>query len=379
MGFPLTEEQMLIQSMAREFAINELEPIASKIDLEGIFPEKSMDRLAELDLTGIPYSAEYGGGGADYLSYALVIEELSRSCASTAIILACHTLSAYPIVAYGTPEQKVKFLPILNGYKTLGGFALTEPGAGSDASAMMTTAVLDGDHYVLNGSKTFITNGDRAGLMIVMAKTDPQAPGTRGISAFIVEKEVSPFQVGKHEDKMGIRGSHTTDILFQNCRVPKENLLGQLGKGFNIAMEALDGGRIAVGAQAVGIAQACLDESVRYAKERKQFGKPLAANQAIQWMIADMASDVMAARLLVHNAAALKDAGKPCGLEASCAKVFAAETAMKHSIKAVQIQGGYGYMRGNKVERLMRDAKITEIYEGASEVQRMVISRMVLG
>jgi len=377
MGFELTEEQMLIQKVAQNFAIAEVEPIASETDLKGIYPEAIVKRLGELELMSIPYPEEYGGGGADYLSYALVIEALARSCASTAVIVLTHHIMQYPIVKYGTPDQKTKFLPRLTSGKEMGGFALTEPSAGSDAGNMQTTAVLDGDHYVLNGNKCFITNGAVANLMVVFAKTE-QGIGTKGVSAFIVDKSVSPWEVGKHEDKMGVRGSYTTDIIFKNCRVPKENLLGKLGKGFSYAMDALDGGRIAVGAQCVGILQACLDESVAYAKERKQFGKPLAANQAIQWMIADMQKDVIAARLLVLNAAALRDAGKPCSLEAASAKLFASEAAMKHSVKAIQIHGGYGYMRGMKVERLMRDAKITELYEGSSEVQRMVLSRLAL-
>ncbi|MBP2641967.1 MAG: acyl-CoA dehydrogenase [Firmicutes bacterium] len=378
MGFELTEEQVLIQKMAQDFALAEVEPIASETDLKGIFPEASWKRLAELELLSIPYPTEYGGGGAGYLSYALVIEALARSCASTAVILACHSLAQYPIVAYGTPEQKAKYLPLFAAGKTGPGiFALTEPGSGTDAGGMQTTAVLDGDHYVLNGNKCFITNGDMGTVGVVMAKTE-QGIGTKGISAFIVDKNVSPWEVGKHEDKMGVRGSHTTDMIFKNCRVPKENLIWKHGKGFNIAMEALDGGRIGVAAQALGILQACLDESVAYAKERKQFGRPIADNQAIQWMIADMAKDLIAARLLVYNAASLKDDGKPCSMEASAAKVFCAEAAMRHSIKAIQIHGGYGYMRGMKVERLMRDAKITEIYEGSSEVQRMVLSRLAL-
>jgi butyryl-CoA dehydrogenase len=377
MGFELTEEQKLIQSMAREFATNEVAPLAEEIDREGIFPASLMDRLAELELTGIPTPAEYGGGGADYVSYALVIEEIAKVCPSTAVILAVHTLAQGPILQFGTPEQKAKYLPMLAQYKKLGGFALTEAGAGSDAGALTTTAVLDGDYYVLNGTKTFITNGDGAGVMIVMAKTGP-GEGTKGISAFIVEKSESPYVIGKHENKMGVRGSQTTELIFKDCRVPKENLLGKIGEGFKIAMATLDGGRIGIGAQAVGIAQACLDESVSYAKERKQFGRPIAANQAIQWMIANMAKDILAARLMVHNAAALKDSGKPVTLEAASAKLFAAETAMNHSIKALQIHGGYGYIRGAKVERFMRDAKITEIYEGTSEVQRIVISGITL-
>ncbi len=377
MAFELSEEQELIRAAARELAIAELEPIASKTDLEGIFPAEIMKKLADLGMTGIQHPVEYGGAGADYMSYAVVIEEISRSCASTGVILACHLLCGVPIYMFGTPEQKAKFLPMITEYKALGGFALTEAGAGSDAGALTTEAKLDGDAYVINGNKTFITNGEECGLMIVMAKTT-QGIGTKGISAFVVEKAVSPWTVGKHEDKMGMRGSSTTEIHFKDCRVPKENLIGKEGEGFKVAMATLDGGRIGIGAQALGIAQACLDESVRHAKERKQFGKPLAANQAIQWMITDMQIDILAARQLIYTAASLKDAGKAFSLEAAACKVFAAETAMKHSVKAIQIQGGYGYMRGAKVERLMRDAKVTEIYEGTSEVQRMVISGIVL-
>lgn len=373
----LSEEQELIRSLVREFAAKEVAPIAEKVDRDGIFPGEIMEKLAKLELTGIPCPGEYGGGDADYLSYALVVEELAKVCASTAVVFAVHTLCQAPLLQFGTPEQKGKFLPMLTGYKVLGGFALTEAGAGTDAGAVATTAVPDGDDYVINGTKTFITNGDEAGIVILMARTGP-GEGTKGISAFIVEKAVSPFAVGKHEDKMGVRGSHTTELIFKDCRVPKENLLGNIGQGFKIAMATLDGGRIGIAAQALGIAQACLDESVSYAKERRQFGRPIASNQAIQWMIADMAKDVMAARLLVYHAASLKDNGQPFSMEAAIAKLFAAETAMRHSIKAVQIHGGYGYVRGSKVERLMRDAKITEIYEGTSEVQRMVIAGMAL-
>jgi len=376
MNFELTEEQALLQAAVRDFTKSEVEPLAEKLDRDGLFPHDTMKKLAELDLTGIPYPAAYGGAGADYMSYAIVVEELAKSCASTAVVLAVHTLAGAPIYQFGTPDQKDKFLPMLTKYQVLGGFALTEPGAGTDAGALTTTATLDGDHYVINGTKTFITNGDKAGLMIVMARTGGE--GTKGISAFIVEKAVSPFEVGKHEDKMGVRGSHTTELIFKNCRVPKENLLGKVGDGFKIAMATLDGGRVGISAQALGLAEACLEESVRYSKERVQFGKPIATKQAIQWMIADMAKDVAAAKHLVYNAASLKDQQKPFSMEAAIAKLFASETAMHHAVKAVQIQGGYGYIKGSKVERIFRDAKITEIYEGTSEVQRMVISGIAL-
>lgn len=377
MNFSLSEEQALIQSLIREFALQEVDPLAARLDRDGEFPTETMHKLAQMDLTGIPYEREYGGGGADYISYALVIEELARCCASTAAVLAVHTLSAGPIMQFGTEDQKSKFLPPLTSGQVIGAFALTEANAGTDAGAVTTTAVLDGDYYVINGAKVFITNGDKAGIVILMAKTGP-GEGTRGISAFIVDKQVSPFTVGKHEDKMGIRGSHTAELIFNNCRVPKENLLGKIGEGFKIAMSTLDGGRIGIAAQAVGLAQACLDESVRYAKERRQFGRPIASNQAIQWMIADMAKDVMAARLMVYQAASLRDQGKPYSLEAAAAKLLASETAMHHATKAVQIQGGYGYVKGSKVERIFRDAKITEIYEGTSEAQRMVIAGNIL-
>jgi butyryl-CoA dehydrogenase len=377
MGFLLTDEQKLFQSIAREFARTHVEPLAAELDRDQRFPAETMKKLAELDLTGIHYPPEYGGGGADYLSFILVIEELSRACASTGVILATQHQPAMPILEFGTPEQKARFVPMLTGYQTLGAFAITEAGAGTDAAAQMTNAVLDGDYWVLNGAKKFVTNGDEAGLMIVMARTGSNEDH-RGLSLFIVEKSVSPWMVGKHEDKMGMRGCQTTEILFKNCRVPKDNLIGKMGEGFKYAMETLNAGRIAIAAQGLGVLQACLDESVRYAKERHQFGRPLAANQAIQWMIADMAKDTMAARLLVYNAAALMDQGKPFLLEAATAKLFAAEAAMHHAGKAVQIQGGYGYMKGSKVERLMRDAKIIEIYEGTVEVQRMVISGQLL-
>jgi len=377
MDFCLTEEQQLIRSMIQEFAKQEVAPIAEEIDRLGKFPEQTVKRLAELELTGMPYPRKYGGAEADYVSYAIVIEELSRACASTGVILALQTLSASPIYQFGTEMQKEKWLPLLTQCKKLGAFALTEAGAGTDAGSIKTTAVLDGDEYLLNGSKTFITTGDMAGIFIVFAVTE-QGKGTKGISAFIVESNTPGFSIGKHEDKMGMRGSHTTELFFKDCRIPRSNILGREGEGFKIAMVALDGGRISIAAQAVGIAQACLDESIRYSKERIQFGRPIAANQAIQWMIADMATDVEAARLLTYNAAYHKGQGRAVSLESAMAKVFASETAMKHAVKAIQIQGGYGYIRGAKVERLLRDAKITEIYEGTSEAQRMIISGNLL-
>ncbi|WP_406678627.1 acyl-CoA dehydrogenase [Moorella sp. ACPs] len=378
MDFKLTEEQELLRKSVREFAEQYLEPIAGELDEESRYPAEIVAKLAEMDWMGIPYPQEYGGAGADYLSYVITVEEISRSCASTGVILSAHTsLACGPIYQYGTEEQKQKYLvPLCKGEK-LGAFCLTEPGAGTDAGAGTTTAVLDGNEYVINGTKTFITNGPVADIFIVFAKTD-KTKGTRGISAFIVPKDAPGLKVGKHENKMGIRASQTSEIIFKDCRIPKENLLGEEGKGFRIAMETLDGGRIGIAAQALGIAQAALDEAIKYSKERVQFGKPICSNQAIQWMIANMATDIQAARFLTYYAAWCKDNGLPYTKEAAMAKLFAAETASRHTSKAVQIHGGYGYIKGYKVERLMRDAKITEIYEGTSEVQRMVIAGNLL-
>jgi len=378
MDFKLTEEQELLRKSVREFADQYLEPIASEIDEESRYPAEIVAKLAEMDWMGIPYPEEYGGAGADYLSYIITVEEISRSCASTGVILSAHTsLACYPIYQYGTEEQKRKYLvPLCKGEK-LGAFCLTEPGAGTDAGSVATTATLDGSEYVLNGTKTFITNGPVADTFVVFAKTD-KTMGTKGISAFIVPKDSPGLKIGKHENKMGIRASQTSEVIFKDCRIPKENLLGEENKGFRIAMGTLDGGRIGIAAQALGIAQAALDESVKYSKERVQFGKPICSNQAIQWMIADMAKDIQAARFLTYHAAWCKDNGLPYSTEAAMAKLFAAEAASFHTSKAVQIHGGYGYIKGYKVERLMRDAKITEIYEGTSEVQRMVISGSLL-
>ncbi|HEY3368860.1 MAG TPA: acyl-CoA dehydrogenase [Symbiobacteriaceae bacterium] len=376
--FTLTEQQELIRNLVREFAVSQVAPIACEIDDEARWPAETIKAMTALDLMGIPFPEQYGGSGGDYLSYIITVEELSRACASTGVILSAHiSLAGAPIYQFGTEAQKQQYLPDLAAGRKLGAFCLTEPAAGTDAASQTTVAELDGDDYVLNGGKCFITNGDHAETFIVLAMTD-KAKGTKGISAFIVEKAFAGVSVGKHERKMGIRAAHTTEVLFRNARVPKANLLGKEGDGFKIAMVTLDGGRIGIAAQALGIAQASLDESIKWAKERQQFGKPIAANQAIQFMIADMAVQVQAARHLVYHAATLKGEGKPYSKEAAMAKLFAAETAMQQSIKAVQIHGGYGYIKGTTVERLMRDAKITEIYEGTSEVQRMVISASVL-
>jgi len=378
MDFELSEEQLLIRGMVKEFAASEVAPIAAEIDRNHRFPEESIPKLAKLNLLGVPYPEEFGGAGADNVSYVLVIEELARVCASTAAIVSGHTsLGTWPIFEFGTSAQKEKYVTNLASGSMLGAFAITEPGAGTDAAAGKATAVVDGDEYVLNGSKIFITNGGYADVYIVTAMTD-LAAGTRGISAFIVEKGAPGFSVGEKEHKMGIKASSTTPLYFSDCRIPKDALLGKEGKGFKIAMAALDGGRIGIAAQALGIAQGAFDASIAYAKERVQFGKPLAALQAIQWMIADMATDIDAARLLVYRAAWMKDQGLPYGTAASMAKLFASETSTRVADRAIQIHGGYGYTESYPVERAYRDAKITELYEGTSEVQRLVIAGSLL-
>ncbi|QNB47967.1 acyl-CoA dehydrogenase [Thermanaerosceptrum fracticalcis] len=376
--YPFTEEQILIRNMAKEFAETVVAPRAAEIDKKHEFPSDIVAQMAELNLMGIPYPEEYGGAAGDYLSYIMVVEELSKACASTGIILATHTsLGIWPIYKYGTPEQKEKYIkPLATGEK-LGAFCLTEPNAGTDAASQQTVAVLDGDYYILNGSKCFITNGGYASTYIVFAMTD-KSKGVKGISAFIVEKDFPGFAVGQFEDKLGIHGSATAEIIFKDCKVPKENLLGKEGEGFKIAMTTLDGGRIGVAAQALGIAQAAYEAALKYAKERHQFGKPISANQAIQFMLADMATQIQAARHLVYHAAFLKGSDQPHTKEASMAKLHASETAMQVTIKAVQIHGGHGYTTNYPVERHLRDAKITEIYEGTSEVQRMVIASNIL-
>jgi len=374
MNFELSEEQLLIQEMVKEFAASDVAPIAAEIDRDHRFPAELLPKMAKLNLMGVPFAEELGGAGADYVSYTIVLEELARVCASTSVIVSGHTsLGTWPIFEFGTPAQKEKYLHGLTSGEKLAAFALTEPNAGTDAAAGSTTAVLDGDEYVLNGSKIFITNGGFADVYIVTAMTDP-ALGTRGISAFIVEKDAPGFSVGEREHKMGIKASSTTPLYFSDCRIPKDALLGKEGKGFKIAMATLDGGRIGIAAQALGIAQGALDASIAYAKERVQFGKPIATLQAIQWMIADMATEISAARLLVYRAAWNKDNGLSYGKEAAMAKLFASETATRVAGKAIQIHGGYGFTESYPVERAYRDAKITEIYEGTSEVQRMVIA-----
>ncbi len=379
MNFDLTEEHQLLRQTVRAFAEKEVAPGVRERDENERFDRAVMfDRVAELGLAGIVFPEEYGGAGADYISYAIAVEELSRVCASTGVTLSAHlSLGANPIFLFGTEEQKKKYLvPLAEGSK-LGAFGLTEPSAGSDAGGTKTTAVLDGDEYVLNGNKIFITNGGDAETYIVFARTDKAAQKHHGISAFIVEKGTPGFGFGRKEQKLGIRSSPTLELVFENCRIPRANLLGKENEGFKIAMKTLDGGRIGIAAQALGIAQGAFEASVRYAKERKQFGLPIANFQAVQFMLADMATQIEAARLLVYQSAYKASAGQPYGKESAMAKLVASETAMKVTTLAVQVHGGYGYTREFPVERMMRDAKITEIYEGTSEVQRIVIGTAI--
>ena len=378
MNFELNNEQSMAREMFAAFAEKEVKPLAHDIDEEERFPAETVEKMKKYGFFGIPYPKELGGQGCDVLTYIRCVEELSKGCGTPGVIVSAHTsLCADPIDKYGTKEQKEKYLVPLASGKKIGAFGLTEPGAGTDASGQQTKAVLDGDHYVLNGSKIFITNGGVADIYVVFAMTD-KSKGVKGISAFIVEKEFPGFSIGKKEKKMGIRGSATTELVFENCIVPKENLLGQEGKGFSVAMTTLDGGRIGIAAQALGIAEGALDETIKYVKERKQFGRSIAAFQNTQFRIADMKTKIDAAQLLVYRAAMLKQAGAKFSTEAAMAKLFAAETAMAVTTECVQLFGGYGYTREYPVERMMRDAKITEIYEGTSEVQRMVISNALL-
>lgn len=378
MDFSLSKEHLLAQKLYRSFAEKEVKPLAQEVDEEERFPVETVKKMAQYGMMGIYIPKEYGGQGADVLSYIMCVEELSKVCATTGVIVSAHTsLCCAPILENGTEEQKQKYLiPLAKGEK-LGAFGLTEPGAGTDASMQQTKAVLEGDHYVLNGSKIFITNAGFADVFIILAMTD-KAAGTRGISAFIVEKDFPGFSVGQHEKKMGIRGSSTCELIMENCIVPKENLLGKVGKGFGIAMKTLDGGRIGIAAQALGIGEGAVEETVKYTKERKQFGRKISQFQNTQFQLADMHARMEAAKLLVYNAAWKKDNGVPYTVDAATAKLMASEAAMAVTTKAVQLFGGYGYTRDYPVERMMRDAKITEIYEGTSEVQRMVISAALL-
>ena len=374
MNLELTMEQKMIQKMVREFTENEVKPIAAETDRTAQYPADTIDQLFRYGVMGMCVPKEYGGAGADVLSAALAVEELSKYCASTGDIVATHNgLCCDPILANGTEEQKKKYLPMLTTGRHVGAFALTEPNAGSDASKGQTVARLEGDHYVLNGSKIFITNGYVADIFVVFAMTD-KSKGNHGISAFIVEKDFPGFSVGKHEVKMGLHGSPTAEIVFQDCIVPKENLLGQEGKGFKIAMQTLDGGRIGIAAQALGIAEGAMNEAIDYTKARVQFGKPISKFQNTQFVLADMEVGCEAGKLLIYQAAEKKQNGERYTKEAAIAKLFCSEHANKTVTKALQALGGYGYTNDYPLERMMRDAKITEIYEGTSEVQRIVIS-----
>ena len=378
MEFTLKKEHALLKKLYESFAENEVKPLAAEIDEEERFPLETVKKMAEIGMMGIPVPKEYGGAGSDNLAYAMAVEELAKHCGTTAVIVSAHTsLCIAPILEHGTAAQKQQYLPQLATGEHLGAFGLTEPNAGTDAAGQQTVAILEDDHYVLNGSKIFITNAGYADVYIVLAMTD-RSKGLKGISAFIVEKDFEGFSVGKKEKKMGIRGSATCELIFKNCMVPKENLLGKVGKGFGIAMKTLDGGRIGIAAQALGLAQGALDETVKYTKERKQFGRAISKFQNTQFELAYMDTKIEASRLLVYKAAYLKDQKKKYSKEAAMAKLFAADTAMEVTTKAVQLHGGYGYTRDYPVERMMRDAKITEIYEGTSEVQKMVIAASLL-
>ncbi len=374
MDFKLNDEQQLLQTMFREFVEKEVRPIAAELDENERFPVELIPKMGEIGLFGIPIPEELGGVGMGNVEYVMAVEEVSKACASTGVTISAHTsLCCWPILAYGTDGQMEKYLPDLASGEKLGAFGLTEPNAGTDAAMQRTTAEDKGDHFLLNGSKIFITNGSYADVYVVFAMTDKSA-GNRGISAFILEKGMEGFTFGSKEKKMGIRGSATYELIFNNVKVPKENLLGELGKGFKVAMSTLDGGRIGIAAQALGIAQGAIDEAVKYTKERVQFGRSIASFQNTQFALAEMQTRVDAARLLVYRAAAMKDEGEPYSSAAAMAKLFASEAARDVTCRAVQLFGGYGYTRDYPVERMMRDAKITEIYEGTSEVQKMVIA-----
>ncbi|MDO4799335.1 MAG: acyl-CoA dehydrogenase [Bacillota bacterium] len=374
MIFKLSEEDIMMRDLFRRFTKDVVAPLAAQVDEDEEFPAETVKKLGELGMLGIPFPREYGGAGGTVWQYINCVEELGTACATTSVIVSAHTsLCAAPIYEFGTEEQKKKFLvPLAKGEK-IGAFGLTEPNAGTDASGQQTTAIKDGNEWVLNGSKIFITNAGPAEIYVVIAMTDKMA-GLKGISAFIVESGTPGFRIGKKEKKLGIRGSATCELIFEDCRIPEENLLGGIGKGFKIAMMTLDGGRIGIAAQALGIATGAYNEAVKYVKERKQFGKPISAFQNTQFQLADMKTKIEAARLLVYSAAYKKENKLPYSQDAAMAKLFASETAMEVTTKAVQLFGGYGYTREYPVERMMRDAKITEIYEGTSEVQRMVIS-----
>lgn len=378
MNFSQTPQEQLFLEMIRSFAEKEVKPLAAEIDEQERFPIETVKKMGEIGLMGIPFPVEYGGAGGTNVMYSMAVEELSRVCATTGVVLSAHTsLCAAPIYENGTEEQKMKYLPKLCSGEWIGAFGLTEPNAGTDAAAQQTFAEEKEDHFVLNGNKIFITNAEYAHVYVVFAMTD-KSQGTRGITAFIVEKGTPGFSIGKKELKMGIRGSATCELIFENCIVPKENLLGRIGGGFKIAMKTLDGGRIGIASQALGIAQGAMDETVKYTKERKQFGRSIAQFQNTQFQLADLQCRIQASRLLVRLASWKKDMKMPYTMESAQAKLYCAETAMDMTTKAVQFHGGYGYTREYPVERMMRDAKITEIYEGTSEVQRLVIASNLL-
>ena len=375
MDFTLSKEQQMLRQLYRDFVQNEVKPLAAEVDEQERFPWETVEKMGKLGLMGIYFPKEYGGGGADVLSYAMFVEELAKVCGTTSIIVSSHTsLCCAPIYEFGTEEQKRKYLPDLLSGKLVGAFGLTEPSAGTDASGLQTTAELVGDSYILNGSKIFITNGGAAERYVIFAVTDKSA-GSRGVSAFIVEKSFPGFSVGREEKKMGIRGSSTTELVMEDCVVPKENLLGKEGQGFKIALHTLDGGRIGVAAQALGLGEGAIDEAVAYTKERIQFGKRISQFQWTQFQLADMGTKMQAAQYLVYAAACAKQAGQDYSLQAAMAKLFASEAASDVTRRCVQLFGGYGFTREYPVERMMRDAKITEIYEGTSEAQRMVIAK----
>ncbi len=377
MDFSLTEEERLLRDTIRDFAAKELAPLAAQWDRTGEFPRQNIEKMAELGLMGMPFPEEVGGAGTSMLSYVMAIEEIAKACPATAVILAVHTsVGTMPIYLYGSPEQKRKYLEKLCRGEYLGAFALTEPAAGSDATKIRTSARDQGDHYLVNGNKIFITNGGEADVYVTFVVTEPGI-GHRGISCLLVDRDTPGFSIGAVEKKMGLNGSKTTELIFDNARVPKQNLLGKPGEGFKIAMSLLDGGRIGIGAQGVGIARGAYEHALAYAKERKQFDQPIASFQAIQFKLADMATQIEAARLLVYQAADLRDRGKPCSKEASMAKLYATDAAMWVANQAVQIFGGYGYCRDFPVERYFRDAKVTQIYEGTNQIQRLVIAKIL--
>ncbi|HMH49119.1 MAG TPA: acyl-CoA dehydrogenase [Candidatus Acidoferrum sp.] len=379
MKLDLTAEQQMIQAMAREFAESEIAPIAAEIDREARFPHETVKRMGELGLMGIAIPEKWGGAGADTVSYALALVEIAKACGSHAVVMSVNnSLFCDPIYKFGDDTQREKFLrPVASGHEK-GCFALTEPQAGSDATNQETLAVRDGDHYVVNGRKVFVTSGREASAAMVFCQTD-RAQGHHGISALLIEKGTPGFLVPKIEDKLGIRASDTAEFVFEDCRVPVANRLGEEGMGFTIAMKALDGGRIGIASQALGLATGAYERAIAYARERKSFGVPIAQHQMVQWMLADMATAIEGARLLTLRAAALKDAGQPYGTASAMAKLFAAEIAMKVTTDAVQVHGGYGFIKEYEVERYFRDAKITQIYEGTSQIQKLVIARAVLG